>query len=248
MHIDDYKVHEFPSCASTESPAWAPAKAVQGRILIHFLVSSSDLFAAERHCGQTTLILRQTRCECIPSPIISGQIVFEHVLLRDQVLGSSAVCADATEYEMQQDRVHRENNGRRPRGWIRRTCAHWRRGLRYREVATNIPCTVKRLLPRGTRSIAWFKYFAITFRNYPTPRARARFVFPLDTLIFWVRAGYLGGSELPHRIHRFIMLRIPSADNHVLRVTRFAWNSRSFELTREHYMHNTIRCIPFAQS
>lgn len=61
-------------------------------------------------------------------------------------------------------------------------------------------------------------------------------------------SGYLRGSELPRRIHRFIMLRIPSADNHVLRATRFAWNSGSFGLTRKHYMHNTTRCIPFAQN
>lgn len=152
MHIGDYKVHEFPSSTSTESSAWPP----KGRTSIHFLVWLRSIPVAERRCEQTTLILRQTRRECIPSPIIPGQIVLEHVLLRGSSLGSSAVCADAAEYEMQQDRVHRENNGRRPRGWIRRTCAHWRprRGPRYREVATNIPCTVKRLLPRGTRSIA----------------------------------------------------------------------------------------------
>lgn len=228
--------------------AWRARRKLRSRPGPHFGPLSrlgSGLFAAERHCEQTTLILRQTRCECILSPIIPGQIVFEHVLLRDQVwaparcvptpqntrcnrttsTGRIMVVGPAAEFGA---RVPIEDEGR-----------DIVRSRQIYRTPWNVYCRAVHGLSPGSN---------ISRSHSTTVPPCARFVFPLDTLIFWVRAGYLGGSELPHRIHRFIMLRIPSADNHVLRATRFAWNSRSFGLTREHYMHNTIPCILFAQS
>lgn len=139
--------------------------------------------------------------------------------------------------------VRGENNGRRPCGWIRRTCAYWRRGPRYREVATNIPVSRGTVYRRAEHGLSLSSNISRSHSDSPFPlRLLARCInIPSSNGI----AGHLRGSELPRRIHRFIMLRIPSADNHVLRATRFAWNSGSFELTREHYMHNTIRYIPF---
>lgn len=144
------------------------------------------LSVAERQREQTTLILRQTRAHSVPDH--SGIVLPDCTRARAAAgssLDSSAVCAVATEYEMQQDCASAgrimvvgpaaEFGARAPiededRGIVRsRQIYRW--AVEPFIVAQN---TVYRLVQ--------------IFRDHiPTPPSR--FVFSLDALIFRVRTG-----------------------------------------------------------
>jgi len=211
MHVDDYKVREFPTCTNIDGEL--RSRSVPR--LCFWYTFGFGLSAIERRRKQTTLISRQTRREYISSP--TGPDCAQARAAAGSSLGSNAVCADATEYEMQQDCVHGENNGR-PRDWIRCTCAHWRQGrggiVRSRQIYRapwNVYCAEHDLSPGSNILRSHFDYSSLL-----RPLSRNINILNLNGV-----PRYLRGSEL----HRFIMLRIPSADNHVLRATRFAWNS-----------------------
>lgn len=223
MHVDDYKVCDFPTCTSIDGELRSRS---ERRALVHFPVRFRSIRGSTTAWANYFNPSTNTReWQYRPSPTIPGQIVFEHVPLRDQVWAPTRCMPTPQNTRCNRIASTGENNGRRPRGWIRRTCAHWRRGPRYRVRSQQI-YAVKRLSPRAEHGLPPGSNISRSHSDSPF----SRLVLPPDTLIFRIWAGYWSTfrrSELPRRIHRFIMLRIPSADNHVLRATRFAWNSRA---------------------